>query len=136
MKNHPMRSSLTLFQRIATHRWSRRVAAFLTLLMGVINVYSAITPTLRERIKILLDYLPLSVTHGGRFFTALCGFALILLAAQLFRRKQVAYIFTEILLILSAIVHLLKGLDVIEAGLALLLAGWIFHIRHQFHARS
>ena len=136
MKNHPVHSPLTLFQRIASNRWSRRIAAFLTMLMGMLNVYSAIAPTLQERLKILLEYLPLSVTHGGRFFTALSGFALILLAAQLFRRKQVAYIFTEILLILSAIVHMLKGLDVIEAGFALLLAEWIFLIRHQFHARS
>jgi phosphatidylglycerol lysyltransferase len=136
MKNPSVPSSLPIFQRLVANRWSRRIAAFLTLLMGILNVYSALVPTLRERMKILLEYFPLFVTHGGRFFTALSGFALLLLAAQLFRRKLVAYIFTEILLILSAIVHLLKGLDVIEAGVALLLAGWIFLIRHQFHARS
>jgi phosphatidylglycerol lysyltransferase len=78
----------------------------------------------------------LGISNGSRLATALAGFALILLAFQLFRRKRVAWYFTEGFLLLSVFAHLFKGLDIEEALFALLLAGWLLIIRFQFHARS
>ena len=121
---------------LVTSVWSLRFAALLTLVMGVTNLLSSLTPAFRERLLKLREFFPLSVLNGSRLATALAGFALTLLAFQLSRRKQVAWYFTEGILILSAFTHLFKGLDYEETLFAMLLAIWLFVIRDQFHARS
>ncbi len=78
------------------------VLAVLTGLMGVINVLSAATPSLAWRLRVLRQYVPLEVRHGGHLATALAGFALLLLAGSLWRRKRVAWMLTIAVLVLSA----------------------------------
>jgi phosphatidylglycerol lysyltransferase len=116
--------------------WSIHLAAALTGLMGVINLLSAVTPAFSNRLVILREYSPFSVIHGGHFTAALSGFALILLAANLWRRKRVAWLLTIVVLVISIISHLVKGLDYEEALLATALAGWLIYLRPHFHARS
>lgn len=115
---------------------SLRLVALLTAIMGIINVLSAITPGLPERLAFLKQISPLEVVHGGRFTAALAGFALLLLANQLRRRKQTAWYLAVITLGISAVSHLLKGLNYEEAVLAAGLAGWLIYLRPHFHARS
>ncbi|NPV74917.1 MAG: flippase-like domain-containing protein [Anaerolineae bacterium] len=122
--------------RPATDIWSLRIIALLTAVMGVVNVLSAVTPALQERMHSLRTLLPLTVTHGGRFTAALAGFALILLAGQLGRRKRTAWYLSVFILVLSAISHLVKGLDYEEALLAITLAAWLIFLRPHFHALS
>ena len=116
--------------------WTVRVPALLTALMGVLNLWSAVTPGVRVRMQILWDVLPFEARRGGHLTTALAGFALLLLAQSLWRRKQIAWGLTLAALLISAIAHLLKGLDYEEAICALSLATWLWLARRQFHARS
>lgn len=116
--------------------WSVRLAAMLTGLTGLINVFSAITPSLMHRLRLLERFSPLEVRQGSRLTAVLAGFALILLANNLWRRKRVAWLLTLILLLVSAASHLIKGLDYEEAILALALATWLFYLRPHFHTRS
>ncbi|MCC6148318.1 MAG: lysylphosphatidylglycerol synthetase family protein [Anaerolineaceae bacterium] len=116
--------------------WSLRVVSWLTAVMGVVNILSALTPALQERIRVLRMFSPLTVAHGGRFTAALAGFALILLAGQLRRRKRTAWVFAVVILVVSAISHLVKGLDFEEAFFASVLAGWLVYLRPHFHAQS
>ena len=76
------------------------------------------------------------MTHGGHLASALAGFALLILSVSLWRRKQVAWALTLAVLLVSIVVHLLKGLDYEEASLAALLALWLILLRPHFHARS
>lgn len=108
----------------------------LTAAMGVINVLSAVTPSLRERLRLLRLYSPFSITSGGHLTSALAGFALLLLSASLWRKKQIAWWLTLAILILSIPVHLFKGLDYEEATFAALLAALLIYLRPHFHARS
>ena len=112
------------------------IVALLTALMGAINFLSAITPSLQYRLRLLEPYLPFSVTRGGHLTSALAGFALLLLSVSLWRRKQLAWILTLIILLISIIAHLLKGLDYEEATLAAVLAALLIYLRPYFHARS
>jgi phosphatidylglycerol lysyltransferase len=123
-------------QRTLTETWGVRFAAILVALMGVINVLSAVTPSLSERIKFLETFSPLEVRHGGHLTAALAGFALLMLAGSLARRKRVAWLLTLGILGISAVSHLLKGLDYEEALLAggLMLMLWL--MRARFHADS
>ncbi len=123
-------------ERSLSESWNVRIVAIMTAVMGGINVLSAVTPALAERVVVLEQYSPLFVRHGGRLTAALSGFALILLARGLWRRKRIAWWTALGILFISAVSHLIKGLDYEEALLAGVLAAWLIYFRHYFHARS
>ncbi len=123
-------------QRTLTETWGVRFAAILVALMGIVNVLSAVTPSLMDRVRLLEQFSPLEVRRGGHLTAALAGFALLVLARNLARRKRVAWIFTLIVLGISAVSHLVKGLDYEEALLAGGLAVILWTMRARFHARS
>jgi phosphatidylglycerol lysyltransferase len=112
------------------------LVALLTAAMGVVNVFSAVMPSMRYRLRLLEEYSPFTVTTGGHLTSALAGFALLLLSVSLWRRKQAGWMLTLIILLISIPIHLLKGLDYEEATLAALLAGLLIYLRPYFHARS
>jgi phosphatidylglycerol lysyltransferase len=110
--------------------------ALLTAAMGVINVLSAVTPAVMDRLRLLAEYSPFRVVRGGHLVSALAGFALLLLSTSLWRRKQMGWLLTLSILIVSIPIHLLKGLDYEEAIFAALLASLLIYLRPHFHARS
>jgi uncharacterized protein (TIRG00374 family) len=123
-------------EKIQSRSWNVRGAAVLTGVMGVINILSAITPSLATRLAVVTQYSPLLVVRGGHLTAAVAGFALLLLAVGLWRHKQTAWLLTLIVLAISVISHLLKGLDYEEALLAAGLAIWLVSLRSHFHALS
>jgi len=112
------------------------VAVLATALMGVVNLVSGVLPAAQTRLVILLDFLPLSVQQGSRLTSVLAGFALLLLAQALWRRKSIAWWLTEAVLIYSMLAHLGKGLDYEEASLAAVLAFYLWTQRSRFQALS
>lgn len=123
-------------ERSLAEREQPHLVAVATAVMGVINVLSGATPGLAARVRLIADVSPLEVRHGGHMTAVLTGFALLLLARGLWRRKETAWWLTLVLLIISAIVHLLKGLDYEEALLATGLAITLWTQRSHFHALS
>ncbi|OQY92917.1 MAG: hypothetical protein B6D39_04020 [Anaerolineae bacterium UTCFX2] len=123
-------------RRTLTETWGVRFAAALVALMGVINVLSAVTPSLSDRFRILEEYSPLTVQRGGHITAALAGFALLILAWNLGRRKYVAWLLTLGVLGISAVSHMIKGLDYEETLLAIGLMVMLWLMRAHFHARS
>src|SRR5574341_2497463 len=128
--------SLAAWWRFRSEAWGVRLLATLTALMGVVNVLSAVTPALAERLTLLEQVLPLEVRHGSRLAATLAGFALLVLAVTLWRRKRVAWMLTLGTLVISIVTHLLKGLDYEEALLAVALVLGLIVLRASFHARS
>lgn len=121
---------------LSTGSWGVHAVAVLTALVGLVNVLSAITPSLEPRLEALVRTFPIGVLRGARLVTALAGFGLLALANNLWRRKRVAWAFALMLLVVSTITHLLKGLDYEEAALGAVLAVWFVLLRSEFHARS
>jgi phosphatidylglycerol lysyltransferase len=119
-----------------TEVWSVRLVAILTAVMGILDVLSGLTPTMRSRLVILEQYSPFGVDNGGHLTTVLAGFALLILANGLWRRKRLAWAMTVTILVISVPVHLFKGLDYEEAILAGVLAAWLIYLQPHFHARS
>jgi phosphatidylglycerol lysyltransferase len=113
--------------------WS---AAILTGVMGLVNLWSAVAPSYPERTAWLKHFLPFSVRAGGHLFAALAGFVLLTLAANLLRRKKVAWYLTVGLLILSILSHLIKGFDIEEGILATVLLIQLFVLRKAYTAKS
>ena len=117
-------------------KWCVRLSALLVAAMAVVNLLSSVTRPFAQRLVLLEQLSPLQVRHGGRLTSTLAGFALLLLASQLWRRKRVAWLLTLILLAVSVVSHLLKGLDFEEGGIGLLLMAMLLALRRLFHARS
>ena len=113
-----------------------RGAALMTALLGLVNLLSVTTPALHDRVAVLQHWLPLEVRFGSHLAAALSGFALLVLAGGLARRKRSAWLLTVGVLAVSAASHLLKALDYEEALLSAGVAAWLIHLRPQFQARS
>ena len=124
---------MTLDLRTRIGLWS---AAFLTGLVGVVNLVSAVTPNLHERSHWLKQFLPFDIRASGHIFAALTGFVLLTLAANLLRRKRLAWLLTITLLIISIVSHLIKGLDFEESLLSGVLLMQLLLMRDVFTAKS
>lgn len=73
---------------------------------------------------------------GAHLFAALSGFFLLMLAANLLRRKRMAWGLTMGLLVVSICSHLVKGLDYEESLLSLVLLIQLWLLRSEFTAQS
>jgi len=113
-----------------------KLISILTAGMGLVNLFSAINPTLPNRLLLLENSIPLEVRHGSRLASVLAGFALLVLAGSLRRRMRLAWLLTLIFLSVSIITHLIKGMDFEEASLAAGLIILLMLLRRNFHAFS
>lgn len=119
------------------------ITSILTGVVGVMNLLSAATVGIRERDKWFDAHFPFNKVifpfefrQGGHLFAAITGFFLIMLAANLSRRKRMAWLLTVALLIVSMLSHLLKGLDYEESILAGALLIQLLVLRDVFTAQS
>ncbi len=133
---NPVFESRRTFFSPTVEKWIVRLTALLVALMGAIDLLSSVSRPASQRLVLLEELSPLYVRHGGRLTATLAGFALFLIAGQLWRRKRTAWFLAVILLAVSAVSHLLKGLDYEEAATGLVLMGVLLAERHLFHARS
>jgi phosphatidylglycerol lysyltransferase len=122
-----------LSRRTRIRLWS---AALLTGLVGLVNLISAVTPSLGSRVDWLKDLFPFEVRAGAHIFAAVTGFLLLTLATNLLRRKRVAWLLTVILLTVSIFSHLVKGFDYEESLLAAVLLGQLWLMRGLYTAQS
>jgi lysylphosphatidylglycerol synthetase-like protein (DUF2156 family) len=99
-------------------RRPRRVAAAGLGVIGAVNLLSALTPPLRERLEVLHGALPFAVPEIAAAAVAALGIGLCVLAAAVRRGQRRAWIGALALLAASVVGHLTKGLDVEEAALA------------------
>jgi phosphatidylglycerol lysyltransferase len=118
------------------NRWGVWFTAVLTALVGGVNLWSAVTPSLPQRLDWLQPLMPFEVRAEAHLFAALSGFFLLMLSAQLLRRKRLAWWLTMGLLVVSILSHLVKGLDYEEGLLSLVLLLQLVWLRPVFVAHS
>ncbi|MCM3925929.1 phosphatidylglycerol lysyltransferase domain-containing protein [Frankia sp. AiPs1] len=116
--------------------WVPRVAALLTLTVGLADVVSALTPEWRSRLADLRVLLPAAASRQAAAFTVVVGMLLVLLAAGLRRRKRRAWRAVVVLLGLSVLLHVAKGLDYDEAAASAALLGALVLVRGEFRAKG
>jgi phosphatidylglycerol lysyltransferase len=110
--------------------------AFLTGIVGIVNLLSAVTPSLKDRIQWIDFLFPIAIRHYGHIFAALSGFFLLTLAMNLLRRKRFAWLLAVILVVISIAANLVKGLDVEESLLSAILLIQLIILRKAFTACS
>ncbi len=127
----PMRRPSFRFNNLNVH-----LVSTVTALIGLLTLLSAGSPTLAGRLVILDDAILVLIQQEASVAAAVLGGALLILASSLWRRKRSGWLLTIVLLVIAAILHLLRGPDYQETLIALLLSGWLFSLRREFHARS
>jgi len=129
--------SLGAEEQALTELWSVRIVALMTGLAGVVNVLSAFTPDFIRDLQLLAPYAPLQARFGGQLGATLSGFALLLLASALWRRKRVAWYLTVMVLTISVAINVFRwSLLDFRTLLGGILAVWLLFLRPHFHARS
>ena len=116
------------------YRRVRRIGAGVLLLAGLINVVSAVTPPIRGRIQFVNDLLPFALPQIATAGVAISGLALMLLSRGVRKGQRLAWTISVVLLVASAVLHLVKAVDVEEGVLLTAVAGYLLYHRRSFAA--
>ena len=116
-------------------RWKVVLAARILLVIGAIDIASSVSKPFHRRLRLLESTFPKGWPNLASAGAILVGVLLIVLSFALARRNRAAYLLTQILLVLSISLDLLKGLYVVEAFAALIFVVWLFFIRDEFYAK-
>ena len=108
--------------------------ALATMALGLVDVFSALTPERVGRLEALTGVVPVSVERAASAVTVVAGLLLLMLGLGLRRRKRRAWRAAVVLLLLSTVLHVVKGLDVEEASVTFLLAVVLVLLSAQFYA--
>jgi len=108
--------------------------ALLTMALGIVDIVSALTPERVSRLRNLTEVVPLEWAHVASAGTAVAGLLLVMLGHGLRRRKRRAWRGAVVLLLLSAGLNVVKGLDAEEAIVAFVLAVALIVLNRQFYA--
>ena len=106
----------------AVRRRTRRIAATAIAVAGVINLASAATLPLASRLGELRRFAPIEVPEAATVLVALAGVGLLFLARGVRRGQRHAWSLALALLLVSVAGHVVKGLDIEEAVITLLVA--------------
>ena len=118
------------------HRFLLWLVALSTAGSGLLNIFSVIGDGPAARTRLLAKVFPLEFQDFSRSITLLIGFALVVSAVNIFRRKRRAFRLVVALSALSVVFHLTKGIDYEEAFVSLMLLSVLLASRKQFNVRS
>jgi lysyl-tRNA synthetase, class II len=111
-------------------------AAVAAALVGVINIASALTPNIRWRGHLLLEFEPVEAMRAFHALSFPAGVALLLVAPYLAKRRRRAFQSAVALMLALGVFDLLKGLDFEETivtwivAVVLILGRESFRVRH------
>ena len=116
-------------------RWKVLLAARVLLLIGAVGIASSTLKPFRRRLRILESTFPTGWPNLATAGAIIVGVLLIVLSFALARRNRAAYALTQLLLLISISLDLLRGLYIVEAAAALTLFIFLFLIRREFYAK-
>ncbi|MGN6250640.1 MAG: phosphatidylglycerol lysyltransferase domain-containing protein [Marmoricola sp.] len=119
------------WNRLQEPSWLGRIVAFL----GLVTLVSALLPAIRARLHLVTDVLPSVFPAAATTGALATGVLLLLLSRGLRRGKFRAWLLATILTAVTAVLHVVKGLDVEEAALSLGLLVLLLAARRRFTAR-
>jgi phosphatidylglycerol lysyltransferase len=125
------------FQRETQHH--RRLVhgvAWFVAFIGLLNIVEAIFPNEPGVVDWMEQFLPMEIAESSRLGTYLTGFCLLAIARGVWRRKRAAWWVALVLLSLTSVLHLVRGLDYRHTILALVSIGLLIWRRKDFVAQS
>jgi lysylphosphatidylglycerol synthetase-like protein (DUF2156 family) len=121
------------------HRRTRRVrrwASAAILFAGVVDLLDAVTPPLRGRLHIVLEFLPLRASVAAGALIAMAGLALVALGRGILRGQRRAWRVAVALLSGTIVLHLVAGADVEESLMAVAVLVLLVTNRRDFQSAS
>ncbi len=107
-----------------------------TFLMGIVNIASAVTPAISERLSHLQQFIPIGLINASNFFVLVFGFLLLALSAFMLKGLKSAWWLAFLLTTGSFVGHIFKGIDVEEATAALIVALILIFSRKEYRVKS
>jgi len=114
----------------------RILPSVLIFSLGIVNIVSVLTPGIPEKLQILRDYLFFDVVNFSNSFVLITGLFLLVNATFMLRGLRSAWWFAIILSTFSIIAHLTKGVNFLEAGIALFVVFALFVTRREYYVRN
>ena len=114
----------------------RILPSLLIFALGLVNIISVLTPAVPEKLQILRDYLFFDVANFSNSFVLITGLFLLVNATFMLRGLRTAWWFAIILSIFSVVAHLTKGINLLEAGIALFVVFALFVTRKEYYVRN
>ncbi len=118
--------------RHRTRNLTPALAALAAALVGLINVASTLTPNIRWRGHLLLEFEPVEAMRLFHAFALPVGAALLMVAPYLLKRRRRAWQVGVVLMVVLGGLDLLKGLDFEETAITWLTAGALVSARDAF----
>lgn len=112
------------------------LVALLALASGILNLASVARPFSPARVAQIEDFMPGGTVHLSRFVTMLAGVALIVVSVNIRKHKRRAYNTVLVMLMLSCVFHVAKGLDFREALVSFAALAALIPARRYFTVRS
>ncbi|QFY62457.1 bifunctional lysylphosphatidylglycerol flippase/synthetase MprF [Rhizobium grahamii] len=109
--DHPVASGV---RRIGIRLMPQLLSTF-TLLLGVMLIFSSVTPTPDSNLAFLSDYVPLPIVEGAHFLSSLFGLALVVAARGLGQRLDGAWWVCILSAAAALAMSLLKAIALVEA---------------------
>ncbi|SHM01536.1 phosphatidylglycerol lysyltransferase [Chitinophaga jiangningensis] len=114
----------------------RILPPILIFLLGMVNIFSVLTPPLASRMHMLRAYIPGTSIHASNLLVVFLGLVLLVTATFLFRGLRSAWIVALSVSLLSVIGHISKALDYEEATLALVTSVILIITARQYRVKS
>lgn len=130
--SHPVSSE----PRSSNGRIIVNLVALLALASGILNLASVARPFPLMRVAQIEDLMPAGTVHLSRFVTMLAGVALVVVSFNIRKRKRRAYNTVLVMLVLSCVFHVAKGLDFREAIISFASLAALLPVRKYFTVRS
>ena len=121
---------------VSRDRRVRRLAALVVFGVGFLSLLSALSEPFRHRLDILRELIPNAIPQTASALAAVAGVGLIVLARGIRRGQRRAWVVCQIILLVVAVLHVIKGIDVEESLTALGVAAFLWVFRSSFQAKS
>ena len=114
----------------------RRLAAVTIFLTGLLDLLVAVVPPFRERLHLVLEYLPLGISQTAAAATVIIGLALVMLSRGILRGQRRAWIIAVIVLGVSLALHVAHSANVVAFVLTALVLGLLLVERRWFRGTT
>ena len=117
-------------------RWVPITTGWLTLLIGLADVVSAVIPRLQleHRLHRITPFVPGVLTNVTFTADVIIGLLLLMLSHGLRRRKRRAWQATSLLLTFSVLIHVVHAPYVVPGGVSAIVLGGLLFYRDEFYA--
>jgi lysylphosphatidylglycerol synthetase-like protein (DUF2156 family) len=114
----------------------RRIAATSLFAAGLIDLLSAVTTPVRDRLHLISQFLPIEVARAAGALVAISGIAMIMLSRGVLKGQRRSWLVAVALLAASLVLHIVHAADVITLLVCAAVLALLVVQRERFRAQA